>query len=409
MQITQFLVGTTYAACHLFVSYTVPVSVAYQVAEKVAPKLNSTSVSSVVSSATSAAAAALPTATGAAVAFLRKLIYRAAGDEGLAENIAVPGQPLPYHQQQQALAAGQRPEHPIEHFFHHPHETVNKIIYRNEYQSVPCIDTSGQAFAIYLNLIYLTPLTFLFMRFFFKSYLRRTSPNTKHQTKHTAITKAARDASHGVARELEAVDKSAEDAFSSAVNKSKDAVRGRKSNANGIAKDERHGSLSPANKKFVDSFKRKVNEKLQEIDEGASTGAEKAKKAMNDLANKAGQSKETAKEEAKGAKDEVVNTAEKIKQEADEKVEQQSQKGNGKPQKPNGTADEQSQGWETAGKNQKKSKLPQKKKDRKETEESGVLIKKEDATDEDVQKPEKEAEPKDVNNTLDKGEGKGLF
>lgn len=396
MQITQFLVGTTYAACHLFVSYTVPVSIAYQVAEKVAPKLNATSASSVVSSATSAAAAALPTATGAAVAFLRKLIYRAAGDEGLAENIAVPGQPLPYHQQQQALAAGQKLEHPIEQFFHHPHETVNKIIYRNEYQSVPCIDTSGQAFAIYLNLIYLTPLTFLFMRFFFKSYLRRTSPNAKHQTKHTAITKAARDASHGVARELDSVDKSAEKAVSSAVNMSKDAVRGRKINANGIAKDERHGSLSPANKKFVDSFKRKVNEELSKIDETASSSAEKAKKAMNDLAK----SKDNVKAK-------VANTAENIKQEADEKIEQQSQKANGNAQKPNGTADEQSQGWETAGKSQKKSKLPQKKKN-KETEESGVLVKKEDA-EEDVKKPEKEPEPKDVNNTLDKDEGKGLF
>lgn len=398
MQITQFLVGTTYAACHLFVSYTVPVSIAYQVAEKVAPKLNSTSVSSLVSSATSSAVAALPTATGAAVAFLRKLIYRAAGDEGLAENIAVPGQPLPYHQQQQQLAAGQRPEHPVEHFFHHPHETVNRIIYRNEYQSVPCIDTSGQAFAIYLNLIYLTPLTFLFMRFFFKSYLRRTSPNAKHQTKHTAITKAARDASHGVAREFDSIDKSAEQAVSSAINKSKDGVRGRKVSANGIAKDERHGSLSPANKKFVDSFKRKVNEKLQEIDEGADAGAEKVKKVANDAYNNAGQSKKNVKEEAKD-----------IKQEVDEKVEEQSQKANGQSQKPNGTADEQSQGWETAGKNSKKSKLPQKKKDRKETEESGVLVKREDATDEDVKKSEKEPEPKDVNNTLDKDEGKGLF
>ena len=48
----------------------------------------------------------------------------------------------------------------------------------------------------------------------------------------------------------------------------------------------------------------------------------------------------------------------------------------------------------------------------KETEESGVLVQKEDAqdqTDAEVQKPEKEPEPKDVNNTLEKDEGKGLF
>ena len=31
--------------------------------------------------------------------------------------------------------------------------------YRNDYQHVNCISTSGQAFAIWLNLMYLLPLT----------------------------------------------------------------------------------------------------------------------------------------------------------------------------------------------------------------------------------------------------------
>ncbi|KAF1914486.1 GNS1/SUR4 family-domain-containing protein [Ampelomyces quisqualis] len=417
LQITQFLVGSAYAAIHLFVSYTVPVSIAYQVVEKVAPKLNSSTISSAVSSATSSAVAALPTATGPALAFLRKLIYRAAGDEGLAENIAVPGQPLPHYQQQQLLAAGNRPEHPVEHFIHQQHETVKKVVYRTEYQSVPCIDTSGQAFAIYLNLIYLAPLTFLFMRFFFKSYLRRTSPNNKHQTKHTAISKATRDASHGVDRELESLEKSAEDAVSSAVNKSRDAVRGRKSNANGIAKDERHGSLSPANKKFVDEIKRKVNKKLQEIDEGAESTGKKAKQVANDLAGKANQTKENVKEEVKQVEEEskpYIEAAENKAADMKQEAYQEAEKANGQPQKPNGNTNESSLGnGEAAGnKNQKKSKLPQKKKERKETEESGVLVKKEDTqepTDEEVQQPEPEPEPKDVNNTLEDGEGKGLF
>jgi hypothetical protein len=381
------------------------------------------------------------------VAFLRKLIYRAAGDEGLAENIAVPGQPVPYYQQQQHVPAGERPEHPIEKIFHHPHETVNRVVYRTEYQSVPCIDTSGQAFAIYLNLIYLAPLTILFMRFFFKSYLRRTSPNTKHQTKHTAIQKAAHDATHGVERELESLGKSAEDAMSTGFKKAKDTVRGRKINANGVAKDERHGSLSPANKKFVDDVKRKVSQKLQEIEEGGEATAKKAQQIAKDVVGKAGQKKEKleqqsneAKEQAKASTDSVKeqakDTKDNVKQrskDAKDKVEDESksysdavkeeasdakdnikkeaEETSQKSDKPNGSADDQSAGWETAGKKEKKSKLPQKKKERKETEESGVLVKKEDAepTDEEVQKPEKEAEPKDINNTLDKGEGKGLF
>jgi hypothetical protein len=430
LQITQFLVGSAYAAIHLFVSYTVPVSIAYNVAEKVAPKLNASSVSSAAASATSSVLEALPTATGVAVAFLRKLIYRAAGDEGLAENIAVPGQPLPYYQQQQQLAAGKPVEHPIEHFFHHPHETVNRVVYRTEYQSVPCLDTSGQAFAVYLNLIYLAPLTILFMRFFFKSYLRRTSPGAKHQTKHTAISKSARDATHGVEREIESLGKSAEDAVQLAVKKSRDAVRGRKTNANG--KDDRHGSLSPANKKFVDEVKRKVSQKLQEIDETKDNVVNNVKQVANDVSEKAGQAAETVKEEAKevkneaedeskpyieAAKDKAANVKDDIKQEvnqASQKAEQEAQNANGsaKSEKTNGIADDQSQGWDSPSKKKNKSKLPQKKKERKETEESGVLVKREDAeepTDAEVQKPESEPEPKDINNTIDEKEGKGLF
>lgn len=41
-----------------------------------------------------------------------------------------------------------------------------------------CIDTSGEAFAIYLNLLYLAPLTFLFGRFFVRAYLQRGKPRT---------------------------------------------------------------------------------------------------------------------------------------------------------------------------------------------------------------------------------------
>lgn len=328
---------------------------------------------------------------------------------------------MPYYQQQQVLAAGQRPEHPVEHFFHHPHETVNKVVYRTEYQSVPCIDTSGEAFAIYLNLIYLAPLTILFMRFFFKSYLRRTSPNAKHQTKHDAISKATRDASHDVEHKLESLEKSAENAVSSAVNRSRDAVRGRKTGANGIAKDERHGSLSPANKKFVDDFKRKVNQQLQEIDEGAESMGKKTKQVGNDLTGKAQQTKEALEKQAKAAREDfaqqgneakgnAANKATEAKDTLKQEANDAQQKAKDQSQKPNGNADS-SEGWETAGKSPKKkqSKLPQKKKERKETEESGVLVKKEDIEDEDVKKPEAEPEPKDINNTLEKDEGKGLF
>jgi hypothetical protein len=363
MQIMQFVLGSTFAALHLFVSYTVPVSVAHQVTEQVTSKITPLSVASVVSSVTATATAALPAATGPALAFLRKLVYRAAGDEGLAENIAVPGSPL-------AVPHGHAPtghvEHPVQQLFHH--HTVNKIVYRTEYQHVQCIDTSGQAFAIYLNLIYLAPLTGLFMRFFVKSYLRRTNPKGKHQTKHDAIAKAGRDASHGVERELESLGKAAEDTIATGINKSKDAVRGRK-NANGNANPR--SSLSPANQDFVQNVNRKVSQRLQEINEGAEATTEKAKDIAREVVSKAEQ-----------AKNKIQDSAQKTNEAIEEKAQQ--------------NADDVNQAQDDAPSTPSKKKRNRNKN-------------KKSDDDSAVDKTEKEPEPKDLNNTLSKGEGKGLF
>jgi hypothetical protein len=382
LQITQFLVGSAFAAFHLFVSYTVPVSVAYKVTEKVAPKLSSTissTVSSAVSAATESVAEVLPTATGAAVAFLRKLVYRAAGDEGLAENIAIPGQPHPVHQQQPIVTSEPAPHHnPVQEFFRP--ETVERTVYRTEYQSVPCIDTSGQAFAVYVNLIYLAPLTILFMRFFFKSYLRRSSPNNKARSKARTISDAAGDAS----RSVERLDKSAEDAISSGVNRARDAVRGRKP-ANSHIKDERQGSMSPANQKMLDSINAKVNQKLQELDDGAEATTRKAKELTKDLVGKAEDAGDKLEKEYEDSKDEVKQEVEDVDEKAKENA----------SERPSSNGSD------------KQSKLPRKQ--NKKGGQAQQSPKKKQQTDEAVAKSEKEPEPKDINNTLNNKEGKGLF
>ncbi|KAH7128818.1 GNS1/SUR4 family-domain-containing protein [Dendryphion nanum] len=261
LQITQFLVGCTFAGLHLFVSYTVPVSVPHQIKETLtsAVPVISSSASSLVPSSTSISE--LAAATGAAVAFLKKLVYRAAGEEGLAENIQDPSFP-------RIVSPGvglDRPQHVSK-------NVVERTVYRTEYHHVPCIDTSGQAFAIYLNLMYLAPLTGLFMRFFVKSYLRRTAPG-KHATKHNVIAKSSRDAIHGVDREIESLGKAAEDGLSSALSNGNGSIRGRKVKV----EPKRAGSLSPANQKFIDSVKRKVDQRLEEIGEGAEATQERAR------------------------------------------------------------------------------------------------------------------------------------
>jgi hypothetical protein len=169
MQIIQFLVGASYAALHSFVSYTIPVQV---------PDLATSAQNAAASAVSSVAAVASSAGFGD---LMKKILFRAAGEEGLAENV---NGAYPLGQVAQASSGA--------------------IQYRTEYQTVQCIDTSGQTFAIWFNVLYLTPLTALFVRFFVKSYLRRTQKGGKggHQTKHAAAEKAGKDALKGMEREV---------------------------------------------------------------------------------------------------------------------------------------------------------------------------------------------------------------
>ncbi|KAH6644590.1 GNS1/SUR4 family-domain-containing protein [Boeremia exigua] len=387
MQITQFLVGASFAALHLFVSYTVPVSVAHKIAEQVTssvqPSSIASTVSSAVSSVTESASAALPAATGPALAFLWKLIYRAAGDEGLAENIPVPGSSIiPAHQSHLPTAVAAH-ENPVQRLLHTIH-TVDRVVYRTEYQHVPCVDTSGQAFAIYLNLIYLAPLTGLFMRFFVKSYFRRTNPKTKHQSKHTPISKAAGDAMHGVEREIESISEEGRD--SSAKNGS---VRGRKG-VNGDAKNFR-SSLSPSNQESVRNIERKANELLQEGANSVGNATEKAKEIAKDALNKANEVKNKAQQQAKETNDKLEK---KAQQNADEVNAEREQGENDVASTPADTPSKKKR-----NRNKNKNKQAQ-----------SVESLNDFSDDEHPErKTEKEPEPKDLNNTLDKNEGKGVF
>lgn len=79
---------------------------------------------------------------------------------------------------------------------------LEKIQYRKQNQMIHCLDTNGQAFAIWLNVLYLFPLTALFVRFFVKSYIlgqpakpskqtrqnRRISTSALHAARRTSET-----------------------------------------------------------------------------------------------------------------------------------------------------------------------------------------------------------------------------
>lgn len=145
MQISQFLVGTVYAGVHSFLSYEIPVQVEV-------PAIKS-AASAVLTTASSLATQATAAVLGNKI---KKILFRAAGEGGVADNVA--GAPSP-HANSNAF---------------NPEKAGSGVSYRTEYQTVSCIDTNGQTLAIWLNVFYLTPLTFLFVRFFVKSYITRT-------------------------------------------------------------------------------------------------------------------------------------------------------------------------------------------------------------------------------------------
>lgn len=153
MQIMQFIIGVNAAAIHSFLSYDVPRP---------------------ADAATSEPAEPVASAASAASATFKRIIYR--GNVSAVAN---------------ASAAAY--EYPA---------------YETAYDTVPCIDTSGETLAIWLNVFYLGPLMYLFMRFFYRSYLRRiaapakpangSAPNGRAYAAEAAIVDAAKGVERGM-------------------------------------------------------------------------------------------------------------------------------------------------------------------------------------------------------------------
>ncbi|KAI1854922.1 hypothetical protein JX265_002561 [Neoarthrinium moseri] len=135
MQITQFLVGASYAMIHSFVYYTIPVHVA--------TSKPVSAVSEAVATATESAAA------GGLLDSLKQAVFGAAEAANGAAVVS----------SQEAGSAA--------------------VFYERQYRAVPCITTAGQTFGIWLNVFYLAPLTYLFVSFFIASYIKRSSVETK--------------------------------------------------------------------------------------------------------------------------------------------------------------------------------------------------------------------------------------
>jgi hypothetical protein len=143
MQITQFIVGASYAMTHSFISYVAPISVSQS-------RLDTISSDS------------------GALGSLKQLLF---GNDA-------------------AAAAG----------------SVNST---TQYIVQPCIATSSETFAIWLNVLYLAPLTYLFVSFFISSYVKRSNAAQKlgkaaarRLSNVTLAEKAGWDAAKNLEREV---------------------------------------------------------------------------------------------------------------------------------------------------------------------------------------------------------------
>jgi GNS1/SUR4 family len=182
MQIAQFVVGSSFALAHLFIAYTIPVSVPYVYSL-------GDLTSAFTSDLSSAASVATATATAGLGSWLKKIAFRAAGEEGLAENVRnEQGKPFGIDALHAAKDLKMREE----------------IRYRDELRMIHCTDTSGQVFAILINCFYLFPLTWLFVRFFIRSYTRRGEQQGKgNSSQLQLIEESGKDAAKDVKRELD--------------------------------------------------------------------------------------------------------------------------------------------------------------------------------------------------------------
>ena len=290
LQIAQIVFGASYAFLHLFVAYDIPIEQPYLYVHNLSTALPSTvsSISSTISSALTSA-----TAVAGLGSWLKKVALRAAGEEGLAENV----------RNYQGETFGIDAIHAAE-----VEKAQEEVRYRMISQRVHCLDTSGQVLAILMNLVYLAPLAYLFITYFYNSYIARAHSEPPKPSKEENVKKSSQDAVKDIEREI------------------REAVEGRQG-GDTEPPPELKAKLEKAKgdgKENFENFTKKAQSKAEDLGAKAQEGAhhlsDKAKdvagdlpvnaqKGLQDLSNKAkdaaGDLSAEAQKSAKQVKDAV--------------------------------------------------------------------------------------------------------
>ena len=288
LQIAQIVFGASYAFAHLFVAYDIPIEEAYSYVHNLSFALPS--AASTVSSTLSSAFTSATVAAGLG-SWLKKAALRAAGEEGLAENV----------RNSQGETFGIDAIHAAD-----VEKAQEEIRYRMSTQRVHCLDTSGQALAIFMNLVYLAPLLYLFITFFYNSYTARAHSEPPKPTKEENINQSSRDAVKDIEREIReaAEGKQGGDIEPPPELKAKleNAKRDAKENAKDFSK--KAGStiedLEAKAQKGAHDISSKIQDAAGDLPAKAQKGAQdlsnKAKDAAGDLPAKAQKSAKDAKD-----------------------------------------------------------------------------------------------------------------
>lgn len=331
LQIAQIVFGASYAFAHLFVAYDIPIEEAYLYVHNLSTALPSTasSISSTLSSALTSA-----TAAAGLGSWLKKAALRAAGEEGLAENV----------RNYQGETFGIDAIHAAE-----VEKAQEEIRYRMGSQKVHCLDTSGQVLAILMNLVYLAPLAYLFMTYFYNSYIARAHSEPPKPTKEENVKQSSRDAVKDIEREIrEAVD-GRQGGDTEPPPELKAKLENAKRNANDEAKDISEKVQSNA-KDLGARIQNGAHDLSDKAQDAAGDLPAKAQKGVQDLSNKAQKGAQDLGNKAKDAAGDLPAKAQKSAKDIKNTVQddlkslQDRMKTGGEGSKPKGSQDSKGKG-----------------------------------------------------------------
>ncbi|KAL9104924.1 MAG: hypothetical protein Q9163_000169 [Psora crenata] len=324
LQIAQIIFGGSYALAHLFVAYDVPYYASYRVMGNL-----STAIPSAISTASSAIVSA--TASANIGSWLKKAALRAAGEEGLAENV----------RNRQGETFGIDAIHAAD-----LQKAQEQVSYKMEMRKTHCLDTSGEVLAILLNVLFLAPLAYLFISFFARYFQARANrepkPPVSENTRKSAndgikeverkIAEAMEDAQGGETKpppelkaELEEAKDWAKKAADDAQQKSND-ISAKVQNDLKELRARAHQGASDAKDKITESAPQ-IQAKVQEQAKDLSSKARDVAQTANDyVKDKAQATKDIAFEKAGEAKDNIGDSAPEILAKAQQQAKNLSSK-----------------------------------------------------------------------------------